>query len=293
MVRSPLVPLHNPGCPTALSIAGHELVAFSISGVSTYVMAPAMDACFDLGHCPVEAARLRSVLLSHVHQDHSLGVVRHRALRQMWGDSPSRVFVPQESRDALVAVLRAFEAMEQRDPSTTLEQDIIGVRAGETFALSKRLSVEAFSVAHRITSLGYTVSERRRSLKPEFEGVPGLELKAARERGEELYDYRTHRALTYIGDSTIETLERATDLGDCDVLWLEATHVGKTDPAVSAKYGHTHLDALVALFRARPALFGRAHIVLKHWSMRYGRSEIEQAIERVPRALARRMTALL
>lgn len=293
MARSPLLPMHNPGCPTALSIAGHELVAFSISGVSTYVMAPAMDACFDLGHCAVEAARLRNVLLSHVHQDHSLGVIRHRSLRQMWGDSPSKIYVPHESRDALISVLRAFEAMEKREPSPTLERDVIGVRAGETFALSKRLDVRAFDVAHRIESRGYTVIERRRSLKPELVGRPGVELREARERGEELYDYRAHRSLTYIGDSTLATLETVEDLGDCDVLWLEATHVGDTDPDVSAKYGHTHLDELVALFRKRPSVFGRAHIVLKHWSMRYGRDELHRAIARVPRALAARMTALV
>lgn len=285
--------MHNPGCPLALSIAGHELVAFSVSGVSTYVMAPAMDACFDLGHCAVEAARLRNVLLSHVHQDHSLGVIRHRVLRQMWGDSPSKVYVPEESREALVAVLRAVEAMEQREPSATLERDVIGVRAGESFALSKRLEVQAFDVTHRIASRGYTVIERRRSLKAQFSGAPGAELRAARERGEELYDYHSHRALTYVGDSTIETLTSVPDLGDCDVLWLEATHLGDTDPAVSAKYGHTHLDELVALFRKRPAVFGRAHIVLKHWSMRYGRDELHRAFAGVPRALASRMTALL
>jgi ribonuclease Z len=293
MARSPLFALHNPGCPKALSIAGHELVAFSISGVSTYVLAPAMDACFDLGHCAVEAARLRNVLLSHVHQDHSLGVVRHRALRQLWGKSPSKVYVPAESRDALVAMLRAVEAMEQREPSPTLEQDVIGVRAGETFALSKRLEVHAFDVVHRIASRGYTVIERRRSLKPQFVGASGRELRAARKRGEELYDICSHRTLTYLGDSTIETLASVANLGDCDVLWLEATHLGDTDPAVSAKYGHTHLDELVALFRERPELFGRAHIVLKHWSMRYGQNELRRAIDRIPRELASRMTALL
>jgi hypothetical protein len=203
------------------------------------------------------------------------------------------VFVPEESREALVAVLRAVEAMEQREPSATLERDVIGVRAGESFALSKRLEVQAFDVTHRIASRGYTVIERRRSLKAQFSGAPGAELRAARERGEELYDYHSHRALTYVGDSTIETLTSVPDLGDCDVLWLEATHLGDTDPAVSAKYGHTHLDELVALFRKRPAVFGRAHIVLKHWSMRYGRDELHRAFAGVPRALASRMTALL
>jgi ribonuclease Z len=294
MTHAPFLPLHNPGAPIALSIAGHEFVAFSISGVSTFVLVPAMDLCFDLGHCSVEAARLRTVLLSHVHQDHSLGLVRHRALRQMWGESPTRVFVPAESRAALLVVLRAVDAMEERDREDTLDRDVLGVRAGESFALDKRRRVEVFDVVHRIASRGYTVIERRRALKPQFVGQPGVALARARARGEELYDYHDHRALTYIGDSTIDTLLR---LGpkpvDCDVLFLEATHVAGTRASVSAKYGHTHLDELVELFRQRPECFGRAHLVLKHWSMRYGKHELEDALRALPSAFRRRVTALM
>jgi catechol 2,3-dioxygenase-like lactoylglutathione lyase family enzyme len=73
--------LHNPGRPVALRLGALELEAFSISGLATYVLVPALEACFDLGHCSVEASRVRNVLLSHVHQDHALGVVRHLALR--------------------------------------------------------------------------------------------------------------------------------------------------------------------------------------------------------------------
>ena len=43
---------------------------------------------------------------------------------------------------------------------------------------------------------------------------------------------------TYVGDSTLET--------------LEATHLPGTSPAPSAKYGHTHLEELAALAERRP-----------------------------------------
>ncbi len=64
--------LHNPGRPIALRLGSLEVEAFSISGLSTFVLVPSFDACFDLGHCSVEASHLRNVLLSHVHQDHAL-----------------------------------------------------------------------------------------------------------------------------------------------------------------------------------------------------------------------------
>ncbi len=155
-----------------LSLGGLELEAFSISGLSTYVLVPAFDACFDLGHCSVQASRLRNVLLSHVHQDHALGVVRHLSLRAMTGARPSRIYVPAESREALVDVLRAHERLEQREP-VELASIVHGVLPGEVLRLSARYAVRAFDVVHRIASRGYTVIETRRKLRPEFLGLPG------------------------------------------------------------------------------------------------------------------------
>jgi ribonuclease Z len=292
MPRSPLNPLHNPGVPAALSLAGHELIAFSVSGVSSYVMAPAMDCCFDLGHCAVEASHLRNVLLTHGHQDHSLGALRHRALRQMRSESPSRIALPEESREDFIALARALERLERRTPDPALDAQVVGLRPGDVYPLGARRRVLVFDVCHRLVSRGYTVVEQRRTLREAYRGLPGPQIAAARERGEALYDLHEHRALTYIGDSTIETLERVEDVGDCDVLFLEATHLGSTDRAASAKYGHTHLEELRSLFLARPERFGRARIVLKHWSTRYARHEIHEAVRALPDALAARVTVL-
>jgi ribonuclease Z len=292
MTRAPLDPLHNPGAPIALSIAGHELVAFSVSAVSSYVLAPAMDCCFDLGHCPLEASHLRNVLLSHVHQDHSLGALRHRALREMRGESPSRIALPEESREDFIALVRALEKLERREPDPDLEARVHGLKPGDVHALGSRRRARVFDVTHRIASRGYTVVEERRTLRAEYRGLPGPEIAAARERGEDIHELHEQRLLTYIGDSTIETLERVEDFGDCDVLFLESTYVGDTDVAVGRKYGHTHLNELRELFLSRPERFGRAHIVLKHWSTRYRREDILAAVRTLPGAFAERITVL-
>jgi ribonuclease Z len=270
------------------------MVAFSISGVSTYVMVPAMSACFDLGHCAVEAARLRNVLLTHTHQDHCLGAIRHRSLREMWGSATSRIYLPQSCRDDFVATLAAFAKLEQREfDHEEVSASVIGVHSNTHFELSPRYQVHCFAVTHRIDSIGYRVVENRRKLKARYDGWSGEELGEAHRRGAELYDFKQHPVLTYIGDSTIETLQNTDDWGDTDVLFLECTHVGATDLAVSTKYGHTHLDQLVRLFEREPERFGRANIVLKHWSMRYSQDEVLRATRRLPPALAERITLLL
>ncbi|MFT3775414.1 MAG: hypothetical protein QM820_59465 [Minicystis sp.] len=284
--------LHNPGRPVSLRLGALDIEAFSISGLATYVHVPAFDACFDLGHCTVAASRTRNVILSHVHQDHSLGVVRHLSLREMGGARPSRIHVPAESRDALIDMLRAYARLEQREPGD-LDAIVRGVAAGESFALSGRYEVRAFDVVHRIASRGFTVVEKRRKLKPALQGLPGEVIRAARERGEELYDYTDADAFTYIGDSTVETLERNPGIGRSEVLFLEATHLPGTSPEVSARYGHTHLDEIAALHERRPEILASPHIVLKHFSMKYDAEQIRASLGALPPALRERVTLLV
>ena len=284
--------LHNADRPISLRFGALEIEAFSISGLASYVAVPAFDACFDLGHCSVAASQLRNVLLTHVHQDHSLGVIRHLALRRMRDNRPPRIYLPMESRAPLLDVLRAFERLEEKEPAD-LESIVRGVVAGETFTLSPNRKVRVFDVNHRITSRGYTVIEDTRKLKAAFQGLPGEEIRDARQRGEELYDHREVNRFTYVGDSTIETLERHPEVGESEILFLEATHLPGTSPEVSAKYGHTHLDELGALFRRRPEALASPHIVLKHFSMKYDAAQIRAALETLPEGLRERVTLLI
>jgi ribonuclease BN (tRNA processing enzyme) len=284
--------LHDAGRSISLTLGSLELEAFSISGLASWVAVPSFDAVFDLGHCSVAASQLRNVVLSHVHQDHSLGVVRHLSLRHMTSASPSRIFVPEESREALVDMLRAFEKLEGRS-GTPYETLVHGVPAGGTFPLSKHRAVRAFDVTHRIASRGYTVVETRRKLLARFVGLPGTAIRDARLRGEELYTYEDACSFTYVGDSTIATLERNPDLGRSEVLFLEATHLPGTPVEASAKYGHTHLEELVALYRKSPETLASPHVVLKHFSMKYSREDILTAREILPEGLRERVTMLV
>lgn len=288
----PPYPLHNAGQPILLNLANLEMMAFSISGLATYVMIPAFDACFDLGHCTAEAIGIRNLFLSHVHQDHSAGAFRHLALRRMTGHSASKIYVPAESEEAFKAVIRALEAMEHDEPED-LSRVVFPVAAGDKIKLSARYSVIAFDVKHRIASRGYTVIESRKKLRPQYASLSGPEIGAAVARGEVIADYHDYQLFTYIGDSTLQTLQEHPEVGKSEVLFLEATHLGKGHHEVSDKYGHTHLDSLAKLWKEDPRALQSKHIVLKHFSMRYIRDEITEAVDALPKELRAKITILI
>jgi ribonuclease Z len=210
----------------------------------------------------------------------------------MTGARPSRIYVPSESRAALVDVLRAYERLEETKPAD-LDAIVRGVAAGDTFQLTRHRRVQAFDVVHRIASRGYTVFETRRKLKDAFTGLPGEAIRDARERGEAIYDEREVCLLTYVGDSTIETLERHPEVGKSEVLFLEATHLPGTSREASARYGHTHLEQLAELAERVPEALASPHIVLKHFSMQYDEAAIRASLAALPQELRQRVTLLI
>lgn len=276
--------------PLHLRVGSLDLVGFSRSGLASYVLAPALDACFDLGHCDKPAAGLRHVLLSHVHQDHSLGLVRHMSLRAMSSAPTSRVYVPAEDHEALVDMLRAYERLERRPPARL---DVIPVAPGDTFRLPGGYSVRAFDVTHRVPSRGYTVTQVRRKLKQTYHGLPSEEVARLARQGIPVTDDVTFDLVTYVGDSTIETLDRHPEVGQSEVLLLEATYLPPDPHDAGARYGHTHLAELVDLYHRRPEALAARHVVLKHFSMKYSDAEVREALATLPEELRARVTPLL
>ena len=100
--------------------------------------------------------------------------------------------------------------------------------------------------------------------------------------------------LTYIGDSTIETLYRERHVGQSRVLLLELTFLLEDERDLARQRGHTHLDDLLAFLEECPEVLANEHIVLKHFSMRYTRKTILSVLkERLPREFQERVHILV
>jgi len=56
------------------------------------------------------------------------------------------------------------------------------------FQLNRAYYAVPFPTVHRVVSQGYIVYRTAKSLKPEYCGLPGPEIGARRQKGEEVYD---------------------------------------------------------------------------------------------------------
>ncbi len=273
-------PHHNPGRPVLLDLADQKIVAFSISALATYVMVPNLGCAFDMGECPLEAVPLGRVFISHAHGDHTRCMLRHEALRRLMGIEPATYFIPEETLEGFEALSLAWKKLENVKEKKFELPRFAPMAEGSVVWLHRQLAAKAFRVNHTLPSLGYTLFDVRKKLRPEFHGRPGHELAEMRRRGESFEDEVWLPHLTFIGDSTIETLYRETHVGKSRILFLELTYLLDDDREIAGRRGHTHLEDLLTFLRECPDVLQNEHIVLKHFSMRYQRRLILHTLKK-------------
>lgn len=286
--------LHRPSVPVCLNLGGLEVQGFSISGLATWFLVPQWRLCFDMGDCPIEAVRMNHVFLTHAHGDHARLLLRHHSLRGMLNMKPAEYFVPHELVAGVKGLTYAWADLEgyTRDPDFI--PGLKGIASGGEVELNPQLSVTAFAVDHTVLSLGYTVWERRKKLLPELVGLPGAEIAARKSAGLPTQCEQRIALLTFIGDSRLVTLEKESHVLRSRILVVESTFLMDEDRDMAEPKGHIHLAELFEFLSARKDDCGFEHLVLKHFSMKYSRQQIEtRCAELVPDFLRERVRLLI
>ncbi|HEX7926929.1 MAG TPA: MBL fold metallo-hydrolase, partial [bacterium] len=285
---------HNPGRPITLKFEQETVIAFSISALSTYVLLPELNCAFDMGDCLLDAVPLEHLFVTHAHGDHSRCVLRHESLRRLMGMAPATYYVPEQIEEGFKGLAQAWRALEGvREGHHKLPQ-FHPMKPGDTVWLHKQLAAKAFTVTHTLPSLGYTLYDVRKKLLPEHRGKPGPELAQMRKDGVPFEEEVWVPRITFIGDSTIETLYRERHVGQSRILFLEVTYLMDDDEEMAKQRGHTHLNDLLRFLKDCPDVLQNPHIILKHFSMRYDRALIVNTLKaKLPAEFQERVHVLI
>jgi len=270
-----------------LDLAGIALRGVSVGGFETCIEIPGWGVALDIGRCPRSAVHRGTVLFTHSHMDHMGGVAFHAATRGLYNLPPPTYLVPKENVDAL----KGYFAAARRLDHSKLAHKLFPISPGEEYQLNKGLFVRAFRSVHVVPCQGYGIWERRMKLKSEYAGVAGAELKRLRESGVEITASKEFPLLAFTGDSMIEVVEREEVVRKARLLIMEATFLDdRVSVAQCRERGHIHLYEIAE----RAELFENQAILLTHFSARYSKEEVYEALDKtLPPSLRSRVTPLI
>ena len=196
---------------------------------------------------------------------------------------PPTIYLPEESVENVQRLLHVWQRLDRG----RMAVELVGMHDGKEIELSREHVVTAFATRHTVPSLGYLVWDRRRKLKPEYQGLEGDQIRDIRLSGKEVTHEVRMPLVCYVGDSAPAGLDAYPPLYEAQILITEMTFFRPEHRKEKIhKFGHTHLDDIIE----RADRFQNELIILAHFSTRYHERQIRNAVERrLPPSLADRV----
>ena len=252
-----------------------RLAGGSRAGEASLVLLPQLRLAFDAGRPARALVPLQHVVVSHGHMDHVLGLPAWASQRQLNGMPGGTVYAPASLAEGVRDLLSTCARLEGGKP---YDVEVVAVVPGQTVELRRGFALSFFATSHWVDTLGCSLEWVRHRLLPEFAGLGGEELRRRQERGETITEDVRTSLFAYLADTGPEVFAAQPFLAGVEVLTVECTFLRPSDRERARRFGHMHLDDLVAL---APTLENR-HLVLTHLSRRHrlgpGASAIRKAL---------------
>jgi len=264
------------------------LTAYSTALYSTWVFTEELRMLFDAGdgvaaHLLGKSRKVHRVAISHSDRDHVTGLLQ---LQQVVArhNVGLEVLYPADS----TGVPRLAEFCRQFDPWSGPYVTWTPVRPSADVPLENDLVLKVMRNTHVpgppevIKSVSYFVVRQVRKLRPELRGMAGEEIARMRaERGEEALTYVEERGvLAYAGDTGVMSPD---PWRGCATLIHEATFLRPEDMDRGPERSQQHSALPDVLRMVRDVT--PEELVLTHFSSRYEREEILDAVRREAREL--------
>ena len=246
---------------------------YSRAAVQTYWRVPELGVGFDLGAQPWSFMGTDTWFVSHAHLDHIAALPVYVARRRMMKMEPPTIYLPTTAIEPVKEILKNFTRLDRGRLPVNLQP----IEPGMEIELSRELVVSTVATKHTVPSMGFVVWQRRKKLKPEYQGLEGHEIRDLRQSGTEVTEERRDAVLAYLGDSAPPGLDNNPEMYEAKVLICELTFVapGHRKEKIH-KFGHIHLDDIVE----RRDRFKNEVIVAAHLSTRYHVNTVRKIVEK-------------
>ena len=256
-----------------LTFNGMTVEGFSRAAMQTYWRIPELKLGFDLGGQPWSFMGTPQWFVSHTHMDHLLALPAYVARRRMMKMEPPKIYLPAHAAGRVRQLLDIFTRLDHGH----LPCELIGVKPGEEYEISREHVVKVVRTDHSIPSVGYVVWERRKKLKPEYQSLTEDEIRKLAIAGHQVSAEIRLPRVAYLGDSTPYGLDDNPAMYEADILIMEVSFVARRHKSEKIhRRGHIHLDDVID----RRNFFRNELIIASHFSTRCTDREIEHIVRR-------------
>ncbi len=255
-----------------IHIAGMDIAGYSVAGEETVIAVESLDVCFDIGKAPDQFIPINNVLLSHGHIDHAAGVGYYLSHRNFCGQRAGNILA---SARLLVPIKKIIDAWGELDGSI-VPANLIAIKSGEEFKIKPNLFARAFPVAHCRDSLGYTIIEKRKKIKPEYASLSGPQIVELKQQNIRIDNSLEIPLVTYLGDTAARDYSSLDYVSNSKVLITECTFY-EDEHADRADAGkHVHVKDLAGMLE----VLNNDHIVLIHATQRTSLSVMKSQLKK-------------
>jgi ribonuclease Z len=262
------MPSHNLA---QIKIDGLDIIGYSVAGEETVVAMPQLDVCFDIGKAPNQIISINHILLTHGHMDHAAGIAYYLSHRNFSGQSPGTILAPKNLLGPIEEIIDAWSRLD----GNKVPANLVGVKAGDEYQIKPNLFTRVFPTKHSKGSVGYTVLEKRKKIKPEYARLKGPQIVELKKQGIEI-DYPLEIPIvTYLGDTQNVDFSQLKYIVESKILIAECTFY-ETDHSGRAEAGrHMHITEFAELIEK----LQNEHIVITHTTQRTPMREIRRILK--------------
>jgi ribonuclease Z len=263
------MPSHNLA---QVKIDDLDIIGYSVAGEETVVAMPQLDVCFDVGKAPDQMIPINNVLLTHGHMDHAAGIAYYLSQRNFCGMSAGTILAPQNLLRPIRDIISAWSRLD----GNPIPVNLVGVKPGDEYRIKPNLFAKVFPTKHSRGSVGFSVIERRKKLKPEYIGLAGPQIVELKRKGVEI-DYPLEIPIvTYLGDTQYVDFSQLKYIAESKILIAECTfyegeHTGRAEAG-----RHMHIDEFVNLLKK----LQNQHIIVTHTTQRTAMREIRKILRK-------------
>ncbi|HOW72731.1 MAG TPA: MBL fold metallo-hydrolase [Phycisphaerae bacterium] len=250
-----------------------RLQGFSLAGEENVIAAPELNVAFDVGRAPREVVAMDHVCLSHGHMDHAAGLAYYFSQRN-FQDMPAGTVLVQNK---LVGPIQDLMRVWARIEGHLSPHNVVGVDEDEDYEVRRGLVVRPFRVRHPGPTLGFSLIEVRKKLKPEYAELSGPQIVDLKRTGKEI-EYRLEvPKVAFCGDTEAGPFLDHDHVRNAEVIILECTFFEPDHLDRARKGQHTHVQDLPAIMER----LRNPHVVISHITRRTFMHEVKQTLQRM------------